>query len=71
MRHIRLARTMQALAAVVLLASALLLLRAHRAGPAAAARLSPDPEKYAETYHERLQETRRILQSECFDLGQR
>jgi hypothetical protein len=71
MRHVKLGRTIQVLAAVVLMASAFLLLRAHRVGPAASAQLSPDPEKFAEAYHERLQETKRILQSECFDVGPR
>ncbi len=72
MRRMRLGRTIQVLAALVLVASAFLLLRAHRAAPAtAASQFSPDPEKYAEVYQERLQETQRILQSGCFDMGPR
>jgi hypothetical protein len=72
MRCMRLGRTIPVLAALVLVASAFLLLRARRVGPAVeASRLTPDPEKHAEAYQERLQETQRILQSGYFDLGSR
>ena len=54
MRRIRVGRTLQVLAALVLVASAFLLLRARRAVPAAAAsQFSPDPEKHIEVYQER------------------
>lgn len=69
MRRMRLGRAIQVLAALVLVAGAFLLLRTHRAAPAS--QYSSDPEKYAEVYQERLQETQRILQSGCFDMGPR
>ena len=72
MRRIRVGRTLQVLAALVLVASAFLLLRARRSVPAAAAsQFSPDPEKHVEAYQERLHETRRILQDGFFDVGSR
>jgi len=69
MIRIRLGRTLQVFAALVLVASAFLLLRARRMAPVS--RFSPDPEKHVEAYQERLNETRRILQSGYFDIEDR
>ncbi|UCG43406.1 MAG: hypothetical protein JSU73_01960 [candidate division WOR-3 bacterium] len=70
MRRMRFGRTIQVLAALVLVASAFVFLRARRVSTAAeASHFSPDPEKHAEAYRERLQETQRILQSGYFDPG--